>query len=93
MWDGDHVPFAFTDDHRSTLEGTPRMLNDRLYLPLQAADMLAWSIRRKLDDIPDAFPEFDWVYGELEADLWGGLAYTGATWSKIKADLLKYRDS
>jgi hypothetical protein len=38
-------PLTFSGEHRAILEGTPRMLNDRQYVPLQAADMIAWVVR------------------------------------------------
>jgi len=40
----------------------PLMLDDKKVLPLQAADMLAWNIRRKLD----GEAEWRWLYDRLE---------------------------
>jgi hypothetical protein len=45
---------------RSILSKDPIFRDDKLVLPLQAADMLAWHVRRNYERDPDAFqvPEF-----------------------------------
>jgi hypothetical protein len=46
------------------ISGTPRMLDDVVYVPLQAADMLAWTIRRSLDE-DKSLQDWNWVHEEL----------------------------
>ena len=81
-------PFYFSEEHLQILEGTPRMLNDKNYLPLQASDMLAWAMRRHLDDPPAdpgiLAPDFSWVYEELKPDLWAGVGFNQASWDEIR---------
>ena len=88
----DSQPFCFSREYREILEGTPHQLDDKQYVPLQAADMLAWAIRRKIDDtiIGDpglVGPDFSWVYEELYPDLWGGLGYCQESWREIRRQL------
>jgi hypothetical protein len=88
MWAG-VGPYGFSAEHKAMLEGTPRMLSDKEHVPLQAADMLAWAIRKRIDE--SAVPgNFDWVYDELHSDLWGGLGFSSDTWKAIK-DQLPFR--
>jgi hypothetical protein len=75
-------PFSFSPQHRQILEGTPRMLNDKDYMPLQGADMLAWGVRVHLEQIHD--PAWQWVYEELEPTLWGGEGYKKETWDALQ---------
>ncbi len=64
-------PWVFDEEHRAILEGTPRMLNDRDYVPLQAADLLAWVVRT--GGTPDGYREgWEWIYGEVSPTLWSG---------------------
>jgi hypothetical protein len=50
------------EPHRTMIANTPMFKNDRLLNPLQAADMLAWHIRRQ-----HQFPDEDrsWVFERL----------------------------
>jgi hypothetical protein len=86
MW-SESEPLRFGEDQRMILEGTPRMLNDRDYVPLQAADMLAGAVRIKLDDPrrdPGVLaPDFSWVYEELYPDILGGLTFCQESWDAI----------
>ena len=71
------TPYGFEEEYREILEGTPRMLDDKQYVPLQAADMLAGALRLSMDDVQRdpavLFSDFRWVYDELHADFWGGI--------------------
>jgi hypothetical protein len=73
------------DEFRDILEGTPRMLDDKKYPGLQAADMLAWSIRRQMDDPEEAKGSpFGWLYEELRKNVWPGCKGFGAVnWENI----------
>lgn len=88
------TPYGFEEEYREILEGTPRMLDDKQYVPLQAADMLAGALRLSLAGEgkrdPDAFfSDFRWVYDELHADFWGGLSYSKETWDALKLRLVQ----
>ena len=79
------TPYALSEEHKSILEGTPRMLTDLEYVPLQAADMLAWSIRRNLTYRDD--PGWDWLFTALQETLWAGCGFSKASWDAIKSGL------
>jgi Protein of unknown function (DUF3800) len=59
-------------DHKKIIEGTPRMLGDKDYLGLQAADMLAWCIRHSLDNKNWAEGEWGWLCKDLFRTIWPG---------------------
>jgi hypothetical protein len=59
------------------------MFNDIEYMPSQAADMLAWSIRRQLDPDQSFNKEWDWIYPELYKLNWGGYAFTKESWQSL----------
>jgi hypothetical protein len=62
------------------MEGSPRMLSDKKYLPLQAADMLAWTIRRHLDPEPSELDSrWLWVWDELFPTIWAGPGFNRET--------------
>jgi hypothetical protein len=61
-------PFRFTEQHRQILHGTPRMFDERECVPLQAADMLAWAIRSKLDE-RKVSREFDETWRSIAKEL------------------------
>jgi hypothetical protein len=44
---------------------TPTMLDDKTVMPLQAADLLAWSLRREFDP-EDVGKEWHWLYEEVK---------------------------
>jgi hypothetical protein len=52
-------------EYASVFGRTPLMLDDKKYLPLQAADMLAWNMRRELDQ-NDAQKNWHWLYERIE---------------------------
>jgi hypothetical protein len=64
------------------ISGTPRMLDDVAYIPLQAADMLAWAIRRSLDQ-DKSLQNWDWVYEEIS----GTICLNSKVDTKIMAEL------
>jgi hypothetical protein len=73
--------FSFTPDVRAVMEGTPRMLDDTVYLPLQASDMLAGAFRRnRMNDCSG----WEWLYPELEKTFWGGSGLTEVTWDYMR---------
>lgn len=73
----------FPPEHREILGRSPTMLDDRDYVALQAADMLAWSIRRRLDG-STANDSWFWLYEELRKTLWGGLGFNRDSWNALK---------
>jgi len=44
-----HIKIGQRPEVANLMGGTPRFENDQLVLPLQAADMLAWHVRRRKD--------------------------------------------
>jgi hypothetical protein len=77
--------FATIKALREIMEGTPRMLDDRQYLPLQAADMLAWSLRLQMEpeEVVKENP-FAWLYDEIRKTVWSGSRrFAKQTWNNI----------
>lgn len=69
---------ATINDIRSIVEGTPRMLDDKQYPGLQAADMLAWSLRLQMEAPEEiAKSPFSWLYEDLRKAVWGGCMRLG----------------
>ncbi|MFC3077811.1 DUF3800 domain-containing protein [Phenylobacterium terrae] len=68
------------------LLGTPRFADDRHALPLQAADMLVWHIRRMHDgtDQPGALPAANLVHGEVHLEAHIDRARLGHLGRKIR---------
>jgi len=62
-------PLSFSDEHRAILEGTPRMLNDQKYVPLQAADMAAWVVRNGGTPGLD-ISGWEWLDQQIGATVW-----------------------
>lgn len=62
----------FHPDLAQIISRTPTMLNDKEYVALQAADLLAWAIRRDLDPTDKIIKGWEWVYSELRPTVWGG---------------------
>jgi hypothetical protein len=56
-------------DVQSMLGRTPTMLDDKKVMPLQAADLLAWNLRREFDP-DDAEKKWHWLYEELNKRVW-----------------------
>ena len=52
------------EDTRKMLGRIPLMLNDKNVMPLQAADMLAWNVRRE-HDMDDDGIKWHWLFEEL----------------------------
>jgi hypothetical protein len=78
-------------DHASIIEGTPRMLNDKKYPGLQAADMLAWCIRFQLDEKDWINSEWGWLCKDLNKTLWPGCMRFGKeTWDSYRTMLLDH---
>jgi hypothetical protein len=76
-------------DWRKVIEGTPRMLDDRKYPGLQAADMLAWCIRFRLDNKNWADSEWGWLCEDIWKTVWPGCRrYGKETWENYKQVLL-----
>lgn len=67
-------------DHQQVLERTPGMLNDKVFLPLQAADMLAWSARKHVEGLGT---EWDWLWEELKTTVWAGYGFDPASWEAL----------
>lgn len=74
-------------DMQQMMGRIPIMLDDKRYVALQAADMLAWSIRRKLQ-YPAPDDNWDWLHERLLSMLFGGLAYRPASY-KVLLDSTK----
>lgn len=81
-------PLTFSDDHRTVLEGTPRMLNDRQYVSLQAADMVAWVTRNS--GTPDIKTEgWEWLYRECGGTVWPYChGFAEKTWEQLLDQLI-----
>jgi hypothetical protein len=56
---------------RKMLGRIPMMLDDKKVLPLQAADMLVWSLRRHYDPKVE-YRDWEWLYARLNALCFGG---------------------
>jgi len=80
LWNG-VVIWKFSDEHKRIIEATPRMLSSKKYMPIQGADVLAWSIRNHLNG---AEKNWDWVYEQLEPSIWGGMGYSAESWKAIR---------
>jgi hypothetical protein len=77
-------------DFRKIMEGTPRMLDDKKYPGLQAADMLAWCIRFQLDNSDWQESEWAWLCNDLNKTIWKGcMRYGKPNWDEIKGLLLQ----
>jgi Protein of unknown function (DUF3800) len=61
-------------DTQKMLGRTPTMLDDKTVMPLQAADMLAWNIRREFDS-EDKDKKWHWLYERLNAHVWLGVNF------------------
>lgn len=75
-------------DMRQMLGRLPLMLDDKKVLPLQAADMLAWSLRRK-KRYPGVDERWDWLHQRLLQLLPWGMGYSEASYDlllKIKRE-------
>jgi hypothetical protein len=59
------------DSLRKMLGRNPMMLDDKKVLPLQAADMLVWNLRRHYDPKVE-YREWEWLYARLNALCFGG---------------------
>ena len=76
-------PFTFSADHKAILEGTPRMLDDRSYVPLQAADMAAWVVRNGGTPGID-IRGWEWLYEECGGTVWQySKGFGENTWDQI----------
>jgi hypothetical protein len=70
------------EEERKVLGRIPLMLDDKKILPLQAADMLAWIIRRKLDgDV-----EWKWLFERLEPFLAIAVGFTVESFKGLLQD-------
>jgi hypothetical protein len=80
-----HIPMDF----RRIMQGTPRMLDDKQYPPLQAADMLAWSIRLHADEGRAEKNDFGWLLDELRKTIWPGCRrFNADSWNHIARELM-----
>jgi hypothetical protein len=52
----DHIQPVLTPEEQSVILGRPEHKNDKLFYPLQAADMIAWQVRRFCSDNADVSP-------------------------------------
>jgi hypothetical protein len=72
-------------DHKHIVEGTPRMLDDKQYPGLQAADMLAWCIRFQLDNKEWRNSQWGWLCNDLNRSLWPGCRrFNKEYWDALK---------
>jgi methionine-rich copper-binding protein CopC len=72
----------FPAEYKEIFGRSPTMLDDEDYMPLQAADMLAWSVRRDLD--PDEYAaDWSWLWSELYKITWAGHAFTSESWESV----------
>jgi hypothetical protein len=81
-WYGRLKSIGFPPEYRQIMEGTPRMLDDRSYPPLRAADMLAWSIRRSVITSNDN-SGWEWLFEELHQTMWGRIGIQDHGWKHI----------
>jgi len=76
MWE-DPGQDGFQGEYRRILKGTPRMLDGKEYVAVQAAGMLAGAIRLRLGGLLSGLgihvPNFEWISDELQTDVWCGL--------------------
>jgi len=76
--------------YRYLMEGSPRMLNDIEYVPLQAADMLAWTIRS------DIASELDrgwyWLKEELISTMGQICPFLPDQWQQIRDAIQPFID-
>lgn len=76
-------------DWRKVVEGTPRMLDDKKYPGLQAADMLAWCVRFRLENKDWADSEWGWLCDDIWKTVWPGCRRWGKeSWEHVKEVLL-----
>jgi hypothetical protein len=83
--------FSIVNDLRKIMEGTPRMLDDKLYPPLQAADMLAWSLRLQMEPetVVKANP-FAGLYEDIRKTVWSGcMRFSNRNWEDIANHLIR----
>jgi len=73
---------ASAPETRKMLGRMPIMLDDKQVLPLQAADMLAWNIRRKLD----GDTEWKWLYERLEPFFSLALGYRPESYATLLSE-------
>ncbi len=81
-------PYCFSEEHKAILEGTPRMLNDCQYVPIQAADMLAWVIRNA--GTPGIqIGGWEWLYTECLKTVWRYCqGFSQQTWEQLLDGLI-----
>jgi hypothetical protein len=86
----DTPEFARLHEFRQIMERTPQMLDDKQYLPLQAADMLAWSLRFQMEpeETVKSSP-FAWLYDEIRKTVWPGCTRFNMDYWKALGDVLK----
>jgi len=81
--------FATIKTLHQIIQGTPRMLDDKEHVPLQAADMLAWSLRLQME--PSSVVQhnpFAWLYEDIRKTVWPGCMRFGKkTWEAIASQL------
>lgn len=58
---------AMPPEIQQMLGGEPDIKDDKLVVPLQAADLLAWSVRRRNDPEFAADDEWEWLHQELHS--------------------------
>jgi hypothetical protein len=63
------------------LDAIPGVVSSKEHVPIQAADMLAWSVRTRLEGSHD--PEWEWIHEELNKTLWASIGYGEKTWEQI----------
>lgn len=68
---------------RQMLGRIPLMLDDKNVLPLQAADMLAWTIRREFDP-EDKEKRWHWLYEKLDAHVWYGAEFAKRSFGALR---------
>ena len=68
---------SVANDLRTIIDGTPRELDDKKYLPLQAADMLAWALRLRMNQSEFEESSFAWLYDEIRKTVWAGSLLSG----------------
>jgi len=71
---------------------TPNLLDDKKVVPLQAADLLAWSLRREFD--PEATKkEYHWLFKEVNKTIFLGTQFTRLSLEAAAAGLPSSFDS
>ena len=79
-------------DIQAIIGRTPTMLDDKKVVALQAADLLAWSLRREFDSGDPDQKSYHWLYEELNKSVWLGTHLGRKSIEALREIALQYQE-